>query len=139
MSNTTNYAAHIARICKIEDIKIGSSSRRGRANHRKRLIKIRPVRTDITYAVALHEIGHILDPRGHRGTRLDKEVAAWEWAKANAKEWTDRMEEKMRKSLQSYLAWSMRSKQAKRADTDHPIHTMVGSSSSSADKMVAKG
>ena len=120
-----NYAAHIARICKIEDIEVGHHSSGGRAWRRKRRINIRPVKTAVTYAIALHEIGHILGPR-QNGVRLDKEVGAWEWAREHALEWTDQMEAKMRKCLRSYLEWSQRSRQPKRATDDHPIHAMLG-------------
>ncbi len=119
-----DYATHIARICKIEDIAVQSHSRGGRASRRKRIIWVRPVKTAITYAVAMHEIGHILGPR-QSGNRLDKEVGAWEWAKANATEWTAAMDATMQRSLRSYLAWAERSKQAKRPGADHPIHAMA--------------
>lgn len=119
-----DYAAHIARICKIEDIEIASHSSGGRAWRRKRKIAIRPVKTAITYAVALHEIGHILGPR-QSGTRLDQEVGAWEWAEQNAIEWTHAMAEKRAKCLRSYLKWSEQSRRAKRADDAHPIHAMI--------------
>ena len=39
-----NYAAHIARICKIEDIEVGHHSSGGRAWRRKRRINIRPLK-----------------------------------------------------------------------------------------------
>jgi hypothetical protein len=120
-----NYAGHIERVCKIEDIEVASHSRGGRAWRKKRKIAIRPVKTAITYAIALHEIGHILGPR-QSGNRCDREVGAWEWAKANAIEWTDTMDKTMRNALQDYLAWAARSKQAKRPDANHPIHTLAG-------------
>lgn len=119
-----DYAAHVARICKIESIEVSSHSRGGRAWRRDRRIAIRPVKTAITYAIAMHEIGHILGPR-QLGSRLDKEVGAWEWAKANAIEWTEPMDATMRKLLRSYLAWAARSKQAKRPAPDHPIHALA--------------
>ncbi len=117
-------AAHIARICKVEDITVESHSRGGRAWRRQRRIKIRPVKSAITYAIALHEIGHILGPR-QNGTRLDKEVGAWEWAKANAIGWNDGMEEAMRSRLGWYLRKVRRSPHMKQAAPDHPIHAMV--------------
>lgn len=119
-----NYADHIARICKIEDIRVESHSSGGRAYRRKRLIKIRPVKTAITYAVALHEIGHILGPR-QNGTRLDKEVGAWEWAQANAIEWTEAMSSKRASCLQSYLDKAARSPHMRRPAADHPIHMLA--------------
>jgi hypothetical protein len=118
------YAKHIARICKIEDITIESHSSGGRAYRRKRLVKIKPVKTAITYAVALHEIGHILGPR-QRGTRLDQEVGAWEWAMENAIEWTDAMAEKRAACLRSYLAKAARSPRMRQPAPDHPIHAMA--------------
>lgn len=120
------YAEHIARICKIEDIEISYVSwGGGRAWHCRRKIRTRHIKSDVTYALALHEIGHILEPKAHNGTRLDKEVAAWMWAMANAEEWTDKMDAYMRKGLRSYLAWSRRHKSAKKADASHPIHRFV--------------
>lgn len=119
-----DYAAHIARICKIEDIEVSSHSRGGRAYRRKRLIKIRPVKTAITYAIALHEIGHILGPR-QSGTRLDKEVGAWEWAEQHAVEWTDAMTAVRSKCLRSYLDKATRSPRMKQPAADHPIHAMT--------------
>ncbi len=118
-----DYAAHITRLCKIEDIAVESHSRGGRAYRRDRRIKIRPVKSAITYAIALHEIGHILGPR-QSGTRLDKEVGAWEWAQEHALEWTDAMTGKMRDCLQSYLRKVKRSPHMRQPYAGHPIFGM---------------
>jgi hypothetical protein len=117
-------AAHIAKICKIESIEVSSHSSGGRAWRKGRLIAIRPVKSAITYAIALHEIGHIVGPR-QSGSRLDKEVGAWEYAMDKAIEWTPTMNATMSKSLLSYLRWANRSKQAKRPHSDHPIFTLT--------------
>lgn len=127
MTTVADCAAHIARVCKIEDIKVLGHTRGGRAYRRSRWIKIRPVKSAITYAVALHEIGHILGPRQNE-TRLYAEVGAWEWAKANAIVWNYQMEDKLRKSLLSYLRWSERKKRVKKAGPDHPIHALIAGS-----------
>lgn len=119
-----NLADHIDRICKIEDIQIESHSRGGRAYRRSRRIKIRPVKSEITYAIALHEIGHILGPR-QSGTRLDKEVGAWEWAIEHAVHWTLPMAQKMRACLESYMAKVERSPHMRKSSEDHPIHAML--------------
>jgi hypothetical protein len=119
-----DYATHIAKICRLESIAVESHSRGGRAYRRSRRIKIRPVKTAITYAIALHEIGHILGPR-QSGTRLDKEVGAWEWAEANALEWTEAMTAKRTECLRSYLAKVARSPHMKKPDAAHPIHAMT--------------
>jgi CRISPR/Cas system-associated endonuclease Cas3-HD len=120
------YEMHIQRICKVEDIAIESHSRGGRAYRRQRRIKIRPIKSAITYAVALHEIGHILGPR-QNGTRLDKEVGAWEWAEANAIEWTDAMSAKRAACLRSYLKKVERSPRMRKPTAHHPIYAMVSS------------
>lgn len=119
-----NLADHIARICKIEDITVESHSRGGRAYRRQRRIKIRPVKSEITYAIALHEIGHILGPR-QSGTRLDKEVGAWEWAVEHAVRWTLPMSHKMKHCLQSYMTKVERSAHMRKPTADHPIHAFL--------------
>lgn len=54
---------------------------RGMAYRHKRFITIPPIKGQVTYFVALHELGHIIGPNPSRV--LDKERAAWEWALAN--------------------------------------------------------
>jgi len=62
-------------------------------------IAIAPVRSEITYAIALHEIGHIRG-RYQRGRRsVTREWWAWQWARENALVWTTRMERCAQKSL----------------------------------------
>lgn len=122
---TDRYAAHIARVCKIEDIEVNSHSRGGRAYRRLRRIKIRPVKSAVTYAVGLHEIGHILGAR-QNSTCLDREVGAWEWAREHAIEWTSAMNEKMQKCLQSYLRKAERSPRMRKPDVTHSIFGMIG-------------
>ena len=56
---------------------------------------------------------HILGKRG--SFRLEKEQFAWEWAKANALEWTDVIQKKMDKCLGSYERWAKRHKTMREA------------------------
>lgn len=119
-----DYARHIERICTIESIEITKHSRGGRSWRKPRRIAIRPVKSAVTYAIALHEIGHIMGKR-QSGVRLDAEVGAWEWAMANALQWDDTMNATMKRCLRSYLRWAASSKQAKRPATDHPIHLLA--------------
>lgn len=113
------YKKHIEAICKNNNITIEiSPSSRGRAWTNTRVIKIPEVKTSITYALALHEIGHILGVRS--GKRLEKEVQAWEWAMKNAIEWTQPMNQAMERRLGSYLTWCQRKKGAWVPPADHP-------------------
>jgi hypothetical protein len=60
-----------------------------------------PIRSAISYASALHEIGHALGR--HRNSRriMMREAWAWRWARAHAMVWTPAME----RSRQKALAW----------------------------------
>lgn len=76
------------------------------ANTTERAVVAAPIIDETTYAVVLHEIGHILAPLGslahqrQRATsieqahrlRLEAEDAAWAWAKHYALDWTPAMD-----------------------------------------------
>ena len=47
-------------------------------------IYITPIRSELSYAVALHELGHVLGPHQSSRCVLVRERAAWKWAKRNA-------------------------------------------------------
>lgn len=55
-------------------------------------IFIRPVRSPISYLIALHEIGHILGRYQMSRSSAVRERWAWRWAKANALTWTRGMD-----------------------------------------------
>jgi hypothetical protein len=77
----------------------------GRAYDRDRRIKITPVRGAVSYAMALHELGHLIadGASGRKNQRLVKEMRAWQWARKHAAIWSDRMDATMQTSLRSYL------------------------------------
>lgn len=121
-------AAHVAELADAAGVEVRSHSSGGRAYRRKRSIMIRPVRSAVTYAVALHELGHVLGQNG--GTRLDREVQAWTWARSNAATWDDRMENKRGASLRSYVRWAERRQAADRSGRtyitpNHPVWRYV--------------
>jgi len=128
---TTKYAEHVALLCKNNEISVSSHSSGGRAWRKGKSIQIREVKSAITYAVALHEIGHVLGPDQSK-PRLFSEAGAWKWAKENCLEWTDTMDNKMRKSLQSYLTWAEKkhARKVRNAPTippeDHYFWSLVG-------------
>lgn len=124
MKRAELYAAHFAGLADQHNVLVGRHHD-GVAYRKIRSVCIRPIKTAITYAVAMHELGHILGPR-QSGVRLDQEVGAWEWAHDNALEWTDAMEGTMQRSLRSYLRWSERRKGVRRAEAGHPIYVMIG-------------
>lgn len=116
---------HIEQLCLTHNISIGTHSHGGRAFRKKRQINIQPVKSAVTYAVALHEIGHIHGP-WQSGTRLEREAGAWHWARNNALFWTGSMEKKLLKSLGSYIQWAKRHKTAKYPSPMHPFWDIAG-------------
>lgn len=102
--NQEQMAAHVELLAEQIGVTINTSSAGGRAVIQDRVIEIRPVRSPITYAIALHELGHIAI--GHRSMkigRLAEEGEAWAWARDNALVWTDTMDAKARKCVTSYF------------------------------------
>ncbi len=102
---------HVDELCELHGI-VRLSGSRGRAEvHRRNgrrtvAIRIPPVRGQVTYFVALHEIGHLIGP-GRSGTRLEKEAAAWRFALREARvEPTDASRRRIGKRLRSYVTWA---------------------------------
>jgi hypothetical protein len=98
-------AKHIEQICEAHKITIIYSPHRndGSAQRYLRQIMISPVRSHLSYATALHELGHLLG--SHQDPTLPsmvQEVDAWNWAKNNALMWTPAMHRDMMKALRSY-------------------------------------
>lgn len=86
--------AHVAKIAQTHgiDIEVASTSHRGVAYRRQPrhgidqpFIRIPPIRGQVSYFLALHELGHILG-HGSGLVRLEEEALAWRWALANAEE-----------------------------------------------------
>jgi hypothetical protein len=102
---------HVDELCELHGI-VRLIGTRGRAEvHRRNgtrtiAIRIPPVRGQVTYFVALHEIGHLVGP-GRSGTRLDKEAAAWRFALGEALVLpTDACRRRIGKRLRSYVTWA---------------------------------
>lgn len=71
-------------------------------------IRVPPVRGQVSYFVALHEIGHLVGD-GRSGRRLEKEAAAWRFALDEALvEPTDATRRRLGRRLRSYVIWAER-------------------------------
>src|SRR5262245_4961200 len=72
----------------------------------RRVVVVAPVTEETGYAVALHEIGHLVSPLGalggNHGLNLAAEHAAWEWAQHHALDWSPAMQQVMEWSLSTY-------------------------------------
>jgi hypothetical protein len=81
------------------------SHRDGRTERRLE-IRVPPVRGQVSYFVALHEIGHLVGA-GRSGRRLESEEAAWRFALSEALVApTDATRRRIGKRLQSYVTWA---------------------------------
>ena len=103
--------SHVDELCELHGI-VRLSGSRGRAEvHRQNgrravAIRIPPIRGQVTYFVALHEIGHLIGP-GRSGTRLEKEAAAWRFALREARVApTDASRRRIGRRLRSYVTWA---------------------------------
>jgi hypothetical protein len=75
------------------------------ADHSTGTIRLHPITSEVAYAVALHEIGHIR--RGRQDDVLVNERAAWEWGRENALVWTPTMERAAERSLGDYELYEL--------------------------------
>lgn len=134
MLTPRQMAIHLAGLARQHDIALnvvkGMPPERARAERFQlapmpwavmRLVTIAPVGDETTYAVALHEMGHVVARHGMSGVGVDNpcrsiddvkkkilaEQAAWDWAQANALEWTVAMEQNKQISLHNYEEWAL--------------------------------
>jgi hypothetical protein len=115
MNGTTQLVIldrHVDQLCAAHGIRretggrTGRAVRRGSGRSRTLHIRIPAVKGQVTYLVALHEIGHLVG-KGRSGTRLEKEAAAWRWAIEQAIIVpSDAARRSMGRRLRSYLRWA---------------------------------
>jgi hypothetical protein len=60
--------------------------------HAANEIVVPPIKSPLSYATALHEIGHILGRNQNSRHQKTRERWAWQWARENALNWTPAME-----------------------------------------------
>ena len=101
--------SHIAQLCAEHRIELTGGSSRGRAIRWRggRLeISIPEIRGQVSYFIALHEIGHLVG-RGRSAPRLEAEANAWLWALERAAvKPTDATLRSISKRLYGYLEWA---------------------------------
>lgn len=124
--------AHIAQLCREHEIELIGSSARGRAirwRGGRREISIPPIRGQVSYFIALHEIGHLVG-RGRSAPRLESEANAWLWALEQSRvEPTRATLRSISRRLRGYLEWA-RARQYRRVPPriparEHPFWTLL--------------
>ena len=123
---------HIEALCDEHGIELVGASSRGRAIRWKggRLeISIPPIKGQVSYFIALHEIGHLVGP-GRSAPRLESEANAWLFAlEHSVVEPTQATLRSISRRLQGYLAWA-RNRQHRRTPPripppDHPFWRLL--------------
>jgi hypothetical protein len=101
--------AHIEDLCRQHGIELIGSSARGRAIRWRggRLeISIPPIRGQVSYFIALHEIGHLVG-KGRSAPRLESEANAWLFAlEHTVVEPTTATLHSISRRLRGYLEWA---------------------------------
>lgn len=108
MTDAELFHLHIEQLCRKHGIRwqrdcSRPSQSRGVVDPAHEIAEIHtpPIRSAISYAAALHEVGHVLGQHQHSQRIMVREGWAWRWARAHAMIWTPRMEH----SRQEALAW----------------------------------
>jgi hypothetical protein len=124
--------AHVEELCSEHGIELVGASSRGRAirwRGGKLEISIPPIRGQVSYFIALHEIGHLVG-RGRSAPRLESEANAWLWALDHSVvEPTPATLRSISKRLRGYLDWA-RSRQYRRVPPripprEHPFWSLL--------------
>jgi hypothetical protein len=124
--------AHIEELCREHGIELAGNSARGRAIRWRggRLeIAIPAIRGQVSYFIALHEIGHLVG-RGRSAPRLESEANAWLWAlEHSAVEPTQATKRSIARRLGGYLEWA-RNRQHRRIPPripprEHPFWALL--------------
>jgi hypothetical protein len=124
--------AHVEQLCRESGIELAGASSRGRAirwRGGKLEISIPPIRGQVSYFIALHEIGHLVG-RGRSAPRLESEANAWIFALENSVvQPTPATLRSISRRLRGYLAWA-RNRQYRRVPPripprDHPFWSLL--------------
>ena len=124
--------AHVEDLCHEHGIQLAGASSRGRAIRWQggRLeISIPPIRGQVSYFIALHEIGHLVG-RGRSAPRLESEANAWLWALDHSLvKPTPATLRSISRRLRGYLEWA-RNRQYRRIPPripprEHPFWSLL--------------
>lgn len=80
-----DLAEHVKLLCAAHGIRSRRTPDIYNAYAVRRRIVVAPIRTRVSYFVALHEIGHLVEPKaGWSATDIRAEAWAWQWALRHA-------------------------------------------------------
>ncbi|PDT79052.1 hypothetical protein [Bradyrhizobium sp. C9] len=100
----TDLKRHFLKLCADEEVDVQWCDNPLKAlalSGELEFIRTPCITSEIAYAVAMHELGHIKS-RNRSTEQIARERAAWDWARRNALKWTPRMEAYAAASLRWY-------------------------------------
>ena len=105
--NKTVLEDHVLSLCERHDIRLFWCSRARYAvaivtNVIVPRIFVPPIRSISSYAVAMHEIGHVVGRHGQSKNKLVRERWAWKWAKDNALVWSELADRFAKEAFESH-------------------------------------
>jgi len=104
MRSVGDMRKHVADLCERHNILCSPSyGRHAYAIREVQEICIPPIKSPVSYATAMHEIGHILGHHQNSKRVLTREHWAWDWARSNALFWTAAMERSRTRSVDWYI------------------------------------
>lgn len=106
MTNIADLKKHFLKMCEEEEADVQWCDVPSKAlalTGELQFILTPHITSEIAYAVAMHELGHIKS-LNQSSDQIEREHAAWDWARRNALKWTPRMEGFAATSLQWYEA-----------------------------------
>lgn len=122
----TDMHQHIVALCGNGDFAVYWCKRIEQARALREIgeVHVPKIKSEISYAVALHEIGHLQGRHQNSSRVMVRERWAWAWARKHAMVWTARMEMQVRASLKWYAPRARRI-DARRAKWSRPVHLTI--------------
>jgi hypothetical protein len=111
MTTLVDLKRHFLRLCADEEADVqwcDNASKALALSGELEFIRAPRITSEIAYAVAMHELGHIKS-RNQSSDQIEREHAAWDWARRNALMWTAHMEGYAAASMRWYEAQRLRS------------------------------
>ena len=110
---------HFRALCKKHEVKVRlykpelfpedgppSKGLNGCSDRENRIVYIPKIRSRVSYAIAMHELGHVIGP-WQSSTVLIREAGAWKWVRDNVLTWGKSEEKTMRLGMLSHFTAAM--------------------------------
>jgi hypothetical protein len=123
MTSAADLRQHFLKLCAEEEADIQWCDRSSKAlsvtDGEFELILVPRIKSTVSYAVAMHELGHLKGRNQRSRHQIVRERWAWDWARRNAMVWTPRMERYAAASMRWYRRQGVRRQQRNAQAASH--------------------